>query len=337
MTRRCTSRWRHLVAGVTLAVVLSSCASLSPDLLPRSNGDRDGYDLVLEFESVLNLPDRARVVMDGVGVGLVTDVSLAADRVKVTSRIDSEVVVPEDIHGTLKQPTVLGDIFVALERPAGVDPAVPVPPLRPGDTVPLARTTAPTQIEDTIASLSHFVASGSIQRVQNTVIGLNQVAETSDVELRRIAGQVSTNLTDLADNLASVDLTLSGLAGTAAILSGKRDSFENWFSPAGMLGFDRVTQVTSRLSVMIPSIGSVYSGGFWLVPMLTTVGDAMGAVQASKWAVEREGPRWRRVLTDYFLPQDKYPAINITSITGPDGREMSDNVADVLRMLGAVP
>jgi phospholipid/cholesterol/gamma-HCH transport system substrate-binding protein len=38
-----------------------------------------------------------------------------------------------------------------------------------------------------------------------------------------------------------------------------------------------------------------------------------------------------------FLPVDKYPAINITSIIGPDGRELSGNVQDVLRILGATP
>ncbi|MCV7174737.1 MlaD family protein, partial [Mycolicibacterium sphagni] len=66
-----------------------------------------------EFDSVLNLPDRARVVMDGVSVGVVTDVDLVDGRVDVTSRIDSGVVIPSDIHGILQQPTVLGDIFVA--------------------------------------------------------------------------------------------------------------------------------------------------------------------------------------------------------------------------------
>jgi hypothetical protein len=38
-----------------------------------------------------------------------------------------------------------------------------------------------------------------------------------------------------------------------------------------------------------------------------------------------------------FLPQDKFPAMNITSIQTPDGREISGNVQDVLRMLGAMP
>jgi hypothetical protein len=37
------------------------------------------------------------------------------------------------------------------------------------------------------------------------------------------------------------------------------------------------------------------------------------------------------------LPQDRYPAMNITSIVGPDGRELSGNVQDVLRIIGAAP
>jgi hypothetical protein len=61
------------------------------------------------------------------------------------------------------------------------------------------------------------------------------------------------------------------------------------------------------------------------------------AVQQSKVAVEDEIPRWRRLFTDSFLPQDKYPAINITSIIGPDGRELSGNAQQVLRILGAMP
>ncbi len=325
----------RLLAAIGCAVFIGSCAPLPTDILHRPNGDRNGYDLILQFRSVLNLADRARVVMDGVPVGVVTGLEIVGDRVDVTARIDSGVVVTSDIRGVLQQPTVLGDIFVALERTPTGDAAAPV--LRPDDIIPLAQTSSPPQIEDIIASLADFVASGSIQRAMDTIIGLNRVARTGDLELSQVVAQVTTNLSDVADNLDAVDLALAGLADTSAVLKGKRTAFEYWFSPAGMLGLDRATQVTSRLSVMIPSIGSVYSGGFWLVPMLTTMGDAIGAVQASKWAVEDELPRWRRLFTDYFLPQDKYPAINITSITGPDGRELSGNVEAVLRILGAMP
>jgi hypothetical protein len=84
-------------------------------------------------------------------------------------------------------------------------------------------------------------------------------------------------------------------------------------------------------------VGSVNSGGYWLVPFLSSLADATGALQQSKVNVEEEIPKYRRLFTDFFLPEDKYPAINITSIIGPDGRELSGNVQDVLRMLGATP
>lgn len=319
------------LAPALAAVLLASCSA--PGAL--SGGDRNGYDLRLEFDSALNLPDRARVVLDGVTVGTVTAVAIADRKVVVTARVDAGVPIPADSHATLAQPTVLGDVFVALYRPAdaGPDPAA----LPPGGTVPLARTSSPPSVEDTIAGLANFVASGSIQRAQQTLIGLNTVAESSPVALGEISARVATNLDELADNLDSVDLALTGLADTAAVLGGKRAAIEHWLSPAGMLGLDRATQVTSRLSVMIPSIGSIYSGGFWLVPMLNTLGDAAGAVQGSRGAIGEEIPRWRTLFNDYFLPVDKYPAINITSVRDPSGRELSGDVATVLRMLGATP
>ncbi|HLR98356.1 MCE family protein [Mycolicibacillus parakoreensis] len=334
MNRAAIPTLRTLLALALTAALAASCASLRVESLPTPGGVRDGYALTFEFANVLNLPDHAEVVLDGVRVGTVTDTDLAGDRVAVTARLESHVAVPADVHAVLQQATVLGDIYLALQRPPGGGAAAPLPP---GAVVPLAQTTSPAQIEDTIAGLANFVASGTIQRAQNTVIRLNQVAATSDRPLAEVIATTSGNLAELADNLQAAELTLDALAQTAAVLGGKRTQIAGWFSPAGMLGFDRTTQVLARLGVMIPSIGSVYTGGFWLVPMLTNVAAAAGAVQDTKWAVEDEYPRWRRLLLDYFLPEDKYPAINITSIVGPDGRELSGDVETVLRMLGAVP
>lgn len=332
MTHRRMHPVRTLLAVALSAVVTASCAALRVESLPTPGGTRDGYELTFEFANVLNLPDRAAVVMDGVRVGTVTAAELADDRVMVTARLEPDTAVPADVQAVLQQATVLGDIYLALQR-NGADAA----PLAPGAIVPLAQTTAPAQIEDTIANLANFVASGTIQRTQNTVIRINQIAETSDRPLAEVIASTSHNLAELADNLESAELTLAALAQTAAVLGDKSAQIAGWFTPAGMLGLDRTTQVLARLGVMIPSIGSVYTGGFWLVPMLTNMAAAAGAVQDTKWAVEDEYPRWRRLLLEYFLPEDKYPAINITSIVGPDGEELSGDVEAVLRMLGAVP
>lgn len=327
MTRRIAA------ALLACAALLTSCASITVNSLPQpGNAYRDGYDIVLEFANVLNLPDRAKVVLDGTDVGVVTGINIADGHANVTSRIASGVEVPSNIHATLQQATVLGDIYVALEP----DTDVSAPPLTPGGRIPLIQTTSPPQLEDTIANLANFVASGSIQRAQNSVIRINNV-NPPEAEIRELAGRVAVDLSDLSNNLDVVDKWLEGVAGTGDVMYAKLPKFQHWFSPAGMLGFDRGTEVASYVGILLPSIGSIYSGGYWLVPLLESLGTTMEAIQHSKWAVEDEIPRWRKLWTDLFLPVDKYPAINITSIVGPDGREMSGNVEDVLRMLGAMP
>ncbi len=318
------------------ALTMPSCASITVEAIPQPGGaDRPGYDIVLEFANVLNLPERAKVVMDGTTVGVVTDMRLGADKVDVTSRIDSGVVVPADIQAVLQQATVLGDLYVALERPAAEDPSSPA--LGPGAVIPLSQTASPPPLEDTIANLANFVASGSIQRAQNTIIGINRVHRTLNIDIPQMVSRVAGDIGDLANNIDVVDHWLNGLSGTADVMFTSIPSFQYWFSPDGMLGFGRGTLTSTYISTLLPAVGSVYSGGFWLVPLLNSLVDASGSIQQSKWAIEDEIPAWRNLFTDFYLPQDKYPAINITSITGPDGRELSGNVHDVLRMLGAVP
>ena len=321
--------------AVTGALVLSSCASINVNAIPQPGASySDGYDIVMKFESVLNLPERAKVVLDGVTVGVVSKMTLTPGDVDVTARVGHDVLIPSNIHAVLQQATVLGDIYVALERPQGGGP--PAPALAPGATVPLAQTTSPPQLEDTIASLANFVSSGSIQRAQNTIIRLNRVIPTSD-EVRRLTAQVNENLSALSVNIDQVDELLDGVTRTSATLNAHIPQLEYQLSPYGQLNIDRFIAITNYVSVLLPGVGSIAGGGYWLVPFLNSLADSVGAVQQSKVAVEQEIPRYRRLFTDFFLPEDKYPAINITSIIGPDGRELSGNVQQVLQILGAMP
>ncbi|WP_431232962.1 MlaD family protein [Mycolicibacterium psychrotolerans] len=321
------------------AMLLTSCASMSVDSLPQlGGGDGDGYPVTIEFSSVLNLPDRAKVVQDGKTVGVVTRINLKTDHVDVESRIDNDVVIPADTRATLQQSTVLGDTYVALEDPSDTpDPAPRSAPLVPGGRIPVANTTSPPQLEDTIANLANFVGSGSIQRIQNSIVGVNKVTPARRDELARMVSRVTVDLGDLSNNIDVVDTMLNGVSGTADVMNRHLSTYAYWFSPAGMVGFDRATQAAGYIGTVLPSIGSIYSGGYWLVPMLNSLADATGAVQQTKWNVEGEAPRWRDLFLNDFLPVDKNPAINITSIKGPDGREMVGNVQDVLRILGATP
>jgi phospholipid/cholesterol/gamma-HCH transport system substrate-binding protein len=330
-------RIRAVATVVATVVAVSSCASIDVNALPQpGNSYRDGYDIVLEFENALNLPDRAKVVLDGTTVGVVTKVAVTSRKVDVTARIGPGVVVPSNIHAALQQTTVLGDIYVALQRDP-TDNRV-APDLARGGIVALAQTTSPPQLEDTIATLANFVSSGSIQRVQNAIIGIDRVQPPGgQPAIRKLATQVATDLSDLSENMDLVDGWFNAVTGTADMMHNLRPIYADWFSPNGRTAWSRSSDIGIAISTVVPSLGSLWGGGFWLMPLLHSLVDAVGALQHSKWDFEREVPAYRRIFQKLFLAEDKYPAINITSIVGPDGRELSGNVHDVLRILGAAP
>lgn len=324
-----------LAAVVASVVTVTSCASLDVNSLPQPGTSySDGYDIVLPFENVLNLPTRADVVLNGVTVGVVSDVKLTSREVDVTARIASGTVVPLDTQASLQQATVLGDIYIALKRPQPGGP--PAPALGPGGRLPLDQTTSPPQLEDTIAGLSNFVSSGSIQRIQDTVIRLNRLTPPPN-EVRRLTSRVVTNLTDLSNNIDQVDQLLNGVSQAAEIFHRQIPQLQSIFSPVGQLSLTRNVYPLDYIATILPTVGSIAKGGWWLYPFINSAADSLGALQRSKIAFEDEIPKYRRLFTDVLLPQDKYPAINITSIVGPDGRELSGNVQEVLRMIGAMP
>ncbi len=328
-------RARSLMIAIAAVMGFSSCASIDVNALPApGNSFQGGYALVMEFDNVLNLPARAKVTLDGITVGVVTGVAVAANHVDVTARIDPAASVPADIRASLQQATVLGDIYVALSRPPAA--AAPSAALAPGSRIPIAQTTSPPQLEDTITHLADFTGSGSLQRIQNTIIGINRITP-APADVRKITSQFAADIADLSNNIDNVDLLLNGAAQTAQVLHNRIPMLQTWFSAQGLHGWKHAYDLYQYTGTAYPSVGSIYSGGFWIVPLLNSMADAAGAVQRSKWAFESEVHEWRKLFTDYYLPQDKYPAINITSIVGPDGRELSGNVHDVLRILGAMP
>ncbi|WP_285032755.1 MlaD family protein [Mycolicibacterium sp. lyk4-40-TYG-92] len=328
-------RARAVVAAIAAIASVSSCASIDVNALPApGNSFPGGYPLVMEFDNVLNLPARAKVTLDGITVGIVTGVAVVGNHVNVTTRMDSAVAIPSDIHASLQQATVLGDIYIALDRPATGSPAAA--PLSADARIPVAQTTSPPQLEDTIAHLADFTGSGSLQRIQNSIIGVNRITPPP-ADVRKMATQFAADLSDLSSNINNVDLLLNGVAQSAQVMHDRMPMLQTWFSPQGLQGWKNAYGLYQYAGTAYPSVGTIYSGGFWMVPLLRSLADATGAIQKSKWAFESEVPKWRKLFTDYYLPQDKYPAINITSIVGHDGRELSGNVHDVLRILGAMP
>lgn len=327
-----------LIGALACGLGLSGCSafsSLTVDALPMpGHSHTNGYDIVAEFSNVLNLPDRAKVVMDGTRVGEVSKVAEVGTHVDVTARIQEGIEVPSNVTAVLQQATVLGDIYLALERPTGE--TAPATPIAPGGRIPGGQTVSPPQLEDTIANLANFIGSGSIQRAQNTLVRLNRITPPKE-EVRRVVSQVTTDLNELSDNLDTADILIDSMKQTSTVAATYTPQMSFWLTQEGVKAFQRSTVVAREVGNLLPSVGSIYSSGYYMVPMFTSLANAMEAVKGAKQVVESEYPQWRRFINEFYLPQEKHPAINITSIVGPDGRELSGNVEQVLRMLGAVP
>ncbi len=332
-----------LATVIPVVLALPSCTAINVNAIPQPGESyRGGHDIVMEFSNVLNLPERAKVVMDGTRVGVVTKVEVSQEAVDVTATVDPLISVPSNINPVLQQATVLGDLYISLERPRDGQAA---PALGPAAKIPLAQTTSPPPLEATIANLANFVSSGSIQRIQNTMIGLNRVQPAGGQPALRKTCFPSVRRCRAARRKPRHGGSVVARPVANYSIDGRQKSplFQYWFSPTGMAGFDRMFALGGSIIAALffpPTVGTyLYSGGYWLVPLLETLSDGVGALQQNKWVFEDEYPAWQRLFTNYFLPQDKHPpAINITSIVGgPDGRELSGNVQDVLRILGAAP
>jgi virulence factor Mce-like protein len=321
-----------IVLGST--VVTTSSCSLGPNDLPFfRGGSGSGYDVTLEFASVLNLPSGAYVMMDGLEVGAVRTVDALGRQVRVTVKLQDGARVPSDVRAVIRQNTVLGDTYIALDH----DPNNAVTGyLEPGGTIPADRTISPPQLEDTIAVLANFVNGGSIQKVEDAMGRINTVMPAM-VDLRNLSSTVAVDMSDLAQHTGEIDRLLTGLDATAVAINNKSSTLSTVLSDSALHFWRRWAEnIVAYVSLVVPSVGSVFEGGMWLVPLLTSLADSAGAIRT----VVDEGPSTTEQLSTFLrttiLPFAQHPAVNIRSIDSAAGDQLIADVEQVLRMLGAV-
>jgi phospholipid/cholesterol/gamma-HCH transport system substrate-binding protein len=120
----------YLVVGIFVLIGLASIGFLSVSLGGASY--RGAGDLTLEvtFDQIGGLKERAPVVVAGVKVGQITDVTLDEDlRARVRLEIDRNVQLPTDSSAAILTSGVLGDQYVELE------PGAEENYLQPGDEI----------------------------------------------------------------------------------------------------------------------------------------------------------------------------------------------------------
>lgn len=318
--------WGVLVAAA-MVVGFGGC-SLNPSEMAssvRSSGS--GKTLKLQFANTLNMPEGADVTLNGLRVGSVKDVVLRRGYVDVTATLD-DVRISADATASIRQSTVLGDPYVSI-RASGTGPSLT------GGTIPLSGTISPPALEDTLVVLANFVNAGSIQDMQEVIRSVN-AALPEIKQTQRVANIAAVDLKSLAKDTTRIDTMIEGLDKTSRTIIPRLPKIEKMFNPDGMHYWDQMSRLFGNIGIVLPSIGSVFEGGFWLVPMLNSVNNTADTLVGMGPAIADNDALIRKFLTENLQPFMKKPGLDIVSMRTPEGQNVISEMLRVLKMLGAV-
>jgi phospholipid/cholesterol/gamma-HCH transport system substrate-binding protein len=189
---------RRAGAAVVLAVALLAGGCGLPDVtalpLPGGAPGRDGYRVTAEFSDVLDLVPQAAVKVNDVTVGSVEKISLSGWTARVRLRIGKDVRLPENATAAVRQTSLLGEKYVALDPPVTESPHGT---LADGSVIPLARTRRGAEVEEVLAALGMLLNGG----------GLAQLKTINE----ELAGALDGRETQAKDALHQLDTFVGGL------------------------------------------------------------------------------------------------------------------------------
>jgi phospholipid/cholesterol/gamma-HCH transport system substrate-binding protein len=250
---------RGLAALAAVSLLATGCEfDGAYDLpLPGSPVDEDNsYEVTAEFADILNVVPRSPVMVDDVTVGEVTEVERVGWNARVTLRIREDVVLPDNAIADIRQVSLLGEKYVALEPPA--ENASPNP-LGNGDNIKLEDTGRNPEVEEVLGALSFLLSGGGVAQLGIIVEELNHVMSGRTERLRALLGSLENVVGTLDEQKADIIRALESMNNLAATLNAERDA------------------VTEALDVTGPAIEVLADQHDELVAMLGSL-DRLGVV-----------------------------------------------------------
>lgn len=191
--------------GVVL-IVLVTAVGLAPDRLVAM-ATTIHYQAL--FSEAGGMSSGNKVLVSGVKVGSVSDVSLQEGYALVTFGVDSKVRLGSQTTAHIRTGSLLGARVLTLE-PAGTDT------MRASDVIPLARTSSPYSLTEAVSDLTTNLAATSTD-------SLNQSLDTLSSTIDQIAPQLGPTfdgLTRLSRAINSRGETLDALLKSATDVTG---------------------------------------------------------------------------------------------------------------------
>ncbi|MFE3543741.1 MCE family protein [Nocardia sp. NPDC059177] len=251
-------------AALTLAACTVAGCTMTVDSVPLPAPGIDGptYTVRALFDNALNLPDRAHVKTGGIDIGVVTGLDTTDFVAAVDLRIRADVRLPRGTRAELRQPTPLGDIYVAIvlpEQPPGT------PMLADGDVIGREHTSAGASVEELMMSLSLLLNGGALSQVARITSEANSMFAGRGPQLSHLLTELTATLAALNARTGQIDAVLHGLDALATTLNQRRSELgqvADTFPPLISVLTENnraITELTTEVSSTLGALGEFTS------------------------------------------------------------------------------
>ncbi|GEP33312.1 hypothetical protein NSZ01_10800 [Nocardioides szechwanensis] len=240
-------------AGLVAALALSSCGFDGAQSLPLPGAAGDGgYTVTITFEDAANLVPKETCRANDTVVGSVVSVELDESfDAEVVCRIERTADLPGNVRATLRETSLLGERYVALDVPAGEEPTGT---LADGAVIPVSDTVVHPNTEIVLGALSQVLNGGSLGSISTISRELSTALDGRAGQARSAARRLDELLTSLDANRATLVATLAAMGDLSTTLSQQRDVLADTLDrlPAGLAVLDRqrprLTRALQRLA-----------------------------------------------------------------------------------------
>ena len=244
-----------IVAAISCALTLSACEAY--DLpLPGSPVDEDeSFEVTAEFNDVLNLVPRSPVMVNDVTVGEVVEVERKGWNAAVRLRIQDDVELPENVIADIRQTSLLGEKYIALQAPAEGASGE----LSDGDDIPLSQTGRNPELEEVLGALAFLLNGGGIGQLKTITTEINNVFDGRQDRIRHVLGELETLIGGLDDQKEDIIGAMEAMNGLAKTLNAEKQTVTaaiDEFGPAAKVLADQhdglmdMLRALDRLSVV---------------------------------------------------------------------------------------
>lgn len=227
--------FRRLAPALTVLVALlaSACQFDGAYDLPLPGSpvnEGNSYVVTADFADILNIVPKSPVMVDDVTVGEVTDVERLGWHARVTMRVRNDVDLPANAIAEIRQVSLLGEKYVALEAPPR---EVAHGRLSDHDNIPLSSTGRNPEVEEVLGALSFLLSGGGVGQLGTITEELNKVMDGRTGRLRHLLGSLEDVIGTLDDQKADIVRALESMNNLTSTLNQERDTISEALDVVG--------------------------------------------------------------------------------------------------------